>query len=147
MREEVFYTDIKNSRAQTNLAEKIKEALKEFEGRRIYVKIGVARKIRSLSENNYYWGVVIEYTRQGVEDLWGESVSKEQAHFILTSNCNFVEKISEATDEHIKVPKPTHNLTTIEFETYIERCRKFCGEMFGIEIPPPNSSMEMSFAD
>src|SRR3990167_4510027 len=147
MREEVFFTDIKNGRAQTNVSEKIKSVLPSFENKRVYIKIGVARKVRSLSQNSYYFAVVVPAAQEGVREQWCESISKEQAHELLKTQCNFIDKISEESDGNLKIAKPTHNLNTSEFGEYVERCRQFLFSFFNINIPEPNSQADIHFQE
>ena|SRR3990167_689339 len=146
MREQTFFTDVlHDGKIQANISFQIKEALKPMEGKRIFLKIGIARKIRSLNQNKYYWAIIVEYCRQGIMEQWGENITKDQAHNLLKQNCNFIKKINEESDGNFKIPIPTHILTTTEFCEYTERCRKFIGEFFGITIPNPDSQEEISY--
>lgn len=146
MVDQLFFSDVKEGGIlQKNTSEAIKEALLGFTGKRVFIKIGVSRKIRSLDQNKYYWGVVIECCKQGVKELWGENITKEECHQLLKTHCHYHEKISELTDNNIRIPLDTHDLTTTGFMEYIEKCCKFIGEIFGITVPEPNSQGDIMF--
>jgi hypothetical protein len=146
MNEIVFFTDVKpDGKIQNNVSQQMREAMPQFEGKRIYIKIGIAKKIRSLSANAFYWKIVIECTIQGVKDLWGETISKDQAHLLLGQNCNFEEKLFEISDGNVRIPKETHNMSSSQFGEYTERCLKFIAENFNITVPEPGSQAEVPF--
>jgi len=148
MKEKTFFTDVKpDGKIQTNISGQLRDAIKEFVGKRIYIKLGVSRKIRSLSQSQYYWGVVVEFCREGVLDAWGESIGKDEAHNLLKIHANYNEKVNELTSESIRIPMPTHNLTTLQFEEFQERCRQFIFNMFNITVPLPNEQGDLDFKE
>ena len=104
------------------------------------VKITVERKkkTRSTMQNAYYWGVVIDIITEAISDAHGEKVESEDVHALLKSMFNFAEIVNESTGEVVKIPLSTIDLSTAEFEDYLEKCRRFAYEFFGITIPLPN---------
>ena len=118
------------------------EGLKVFEGKEIEIIIKRKYKSRSISENKYYWGVVIVQWQMLIFEEWGESYSKEEMHEFLKINCNYKYKTIKGTGEEIKIPQSTAQLQTIEFEDYLERCRRKAFEYFNTIIPMPNEQLK-----
>ena len=88
-----------------------------------------AKQKRSLNQNSYYWGVVIKmfsiefgYTDQETHQLYANRFLKYER-----KNKEFV--------------KSTKDLSTIEFENYLEHCRQFAAKG-GLSIPLPNEVTE-----
>lgn len=121
--------------------------VKSFEGMDVQLTISKRRKRRSNDQNAYYWGVVVAMTREGINEAWGEHLSLEEAHHILKFQCNYAEHVNEATGEIIKIPKTTTELSTTEFEEYLERCRRFAQEWLQVIIPLPNEQVTFEFDD
>jgi hypothetical protein len=101
-------------------------------------------KKRTDRENKYYWGVVVKHANKAFNDNDGIKYSPEQSHDKLKENCNgkVVEITSRRTGEvkYEQVGLSTANLSTAEFETYLEKCRLFLNEWFGVYVPLPNES-------
>ena len=132
---------------QANVSLQIKEALKPLEGKRIFFKMGIARKIRSLDQNKYYWAAIIPITQQSIKEQWGEFIDKQQAHEFLKTYNNSIEKITEESDGNIRIPKSTHDMTTTAFMEYIEKCSQFLYNNFNAIVPPPNSQAEIAYTE
>lgn len=50
-----------------------------------------------------------------------------------------------ATGEIIKIPLSTADLRTIEFEEYLEKCRRLAFDFFNVQIPLPNQQTTLNF--
>jgi hypothetical protein len=96
-------------------------------GTLVYVTVDKAGKgqARSDLQNNYYWGVVIELSRNfcGYE--------KDEMHNAF----GMMFRKMEAVDG-IPTIKSTKTMSTEEFWEYVEQCRRFMAEF--IYIPDPN---------
>ena len=125
-----------------NLA-KINAEIRKYEGKRIEVTIKLKYKRRSIPENRYYFGVVIQIWKELIYDEWGETWSSEQTHEFLKSHCNFKEIVNQNTGEIIKIPLSTADLKTIEFEEYLEKCRRLAFDFFNVQIPLPNEQLTL----
>lgn len=130
-----------NGRLPKRTRERIHELLLTLENKQIEVTIKRKRKTRSNPQNAYYWGVVIPLLVDGIYNQWGEYQSKEQAHELLKERFCFNEVVNEDTGEVIKLKKSTTYLTTVEMEIYLEQCRQFLNEWFGITAPLPNEQL------
>lgn len=84
-------------------------------------------KPRSLQENAYYWGVVIEL-------LCGHTgYTPEEMH-----DCLKAKFLPHGVDEYgLEHVKSTTKLSTVEFETYMEDIRRWASSELDVYIPDP----------
>jgi hypothetical protein len=98
-----------------------------------------SERIRSLPQNQYYWGVIIEILS---EEL---GFNKDEMHEILKhkflSKTVFLET-KEKKMKALKIPKSTTNLKTVEFEEYLSDIRMWASMDLGIFIPEPNEEIK-----
>lgn len=142
---EYFYTEMKDGRLAPSASAKLEQACQNFTGR-IKITVEKKRNTRSLNQNAYYWGCIVQFYVQGIDDMWGEKIGSDQAHEDLKRECNWYEKVNEETSEVKRFFKSTADLTTTEFEEYLERCRRFILEYFTITVPLPNEQTEFNYA-
>jgi len=130
---------------QKNISKSIAAYLKNLAQTKcsVVIEISKKRKQRSMSQNKYYWGVVIQFFKDGALDMWGENLDSEQCHEYLKTHCNFKEFVNENTGEVIKMPQSTTDANTLEFEEYLDRCRKLIYTYFNIVVPLPNEQTEL----
>lgn len=115
-------------------------------GKEVEVLIRKKRRYRSLPQNNYYWGVIVPMVQEALINTWGEkNISKEQVHEILKRECNKKELINEETGEFLTYGKDTHDLSTTEFNEYIEKCRQWSSMWLNIDIPEPDEQTMLNF--
>lgn len=119
------------------------EGLKIFEGKEIEITIARKYPKRSIPENKYYWSVVVEYWRELIKEEWGDHLSSNEVHEMLKNTCNYKTQVIESTGEEIKIGQSTASLKTIEFEEYLEKCRRKAFEFFNAIIPLPNEQLEI----
>jgi hypothetical protein len=128
---------------QKNVSKQIRQQLLSLVGQSVIIEISKKRKQRSVVQNGYYWGVVVQFFKDGALDMWGEHLDSEQCHEYLKTNCNYKELINTNTGEVTKMPQSTKDTNTLEFEEYLDRCRKFIYEYFNIVVPLPNEQAEL----
>lgn len=139
MKKELFISKVDaNGNLQANVSKQIRTLLKALADSSVVIEISKKRKQRSNNQNKYYWGVVVQEFRQGVLEMWGEHIDSQEAHEYLKLHCNFKEIINEATGEIIKLPISTTESNTLEFEEYLEKCRKLIYEYFNVVVALPN---------
>lgn len=143
MKKITIYTEVVNGKL-TN-SNKIIEAYKSFEGKRIEVTIQRAKKKRSNSQNRYYWGVIVPLFQQGIKECFGELWSSEKTHEHLKLNFNFEEKVNFKTSEVTRLYKSTSENSTIEMEEYQEKIRTWMFENMDIVVPLPNEDLLLQF--
>jgi hypothetical protein len=103
--------------------------LASLEGKRIELILKKRKSQRSLAQNSYYWGVVIEILSNHT------GYESEEMHEALK-----VKFLSEGTDEKtglIKV-KSTAKMNTDEFIKYTDKIIRWAAQDLGVFIPDPN---------
>lgn len=98
---------------------------------------GKVKKIkkRSVNQNKYYWGVVI---MMAAAEMGEDS---DSCHEIFKYKFNTQRKILK--DQTIAdLPRSTTELTTEEFNRYIEIVRAWCRDYLNLEIPLPEQITE-----
>jgi len=102
------------------------------------VKITEARSARSLHQNAYYWGVVIQYVRDGLEAVWGESMEPEEVHEWLKVKFLPLEPVIDRRTGELKGRRigSSARCDTKEFADYLNRIIAFARDELGVEIPP-----------
>ena len=136
-------TSIVNGKIKRN-AKTVIDAFKAFEGKNLTLILMPLKKQRSVSQNAYYWGVVIPIWQNILKTEWGEFYSKEETHDFLKYNCNFVEKVNTDTGEIIRLSKSTTQNSTTDQEEFHLKCRQLAEEMFNVMIPLPNEQIQIN---
>lgn len=96
------------------------------------------RKVRSLQQNSYYWGVVCDMVYEGLRDAgYDEVKTAEDAHEIMKLLFLKKDVVSTSTGEILAGATSTTELTTLEFAEYIEKVRMWAAEYLNINIPDP----------
>lgn len=95
-----------------------------LDGKRVDVTIRKERSIRSLNENNYYWGVVLqllsEHTGYTTDEM--HEICKHQ-FLMVHGQFDYV--------------KSTTKLNTVEFEEYLDKIKNWAA-VLGVNVPNPN---------
>ena len=123
----------------------ISEVIQSFEGKDIVITIEKKKKRRSNPQNAYYWSVVLPMMQTGFYNNLGEHVGIQEAHEFLKGRFLFREVVNQELGEVIKLSKSTTELSTIEWETYMDQIRSFSTEFLGINIPLPNETLSIDF--
>jgi hypothetical protein len=104
--------------------------LSKLEGKRFEEVIRKEKSKRSLGQNSYYWGVVVEILR----DRFGyEEDEAKEVHIGLKLLFLRTHK-----GEALESVRSTTKLNTAEFEDYLEKIRRWASKEHGIYIPLPN---------
>jgi len=133
-----------NGKLETN-RELLSDVIKSLEGKDIIITIEKRRKKRSNPQNSYYFGVVIPLMKHGFYNSLGEHVGTDEIHTFLKNRFLFKEIVNENNAEIIKMPQSTTELTTIQFEEYLDKIREFGLEFLNITIPLPNQELTIDF--
>jgi len=94
------------------------------------IDIQKAKKIRSLQQNKYYWGVVVKIVSQHT------GYTNDEAHQELASMFLKYENNGKL------FVRSTTKLNTAEFEKYTEECRQWAWSEMNLHIPLPNEITE-----
>lgn len=122
----------------------LKKAREVFGGLRdgkYLVKIQPIKR-RTLSQNAYYWKVVVPMVKDGLRAAgYFEIKSNEDAHEVLKHLFLKKKTIYETGGKPIKVPGSTAGLPTKAFNEYLEHITQWAVEYLNIQIPQPNEEI------
>lgn len=99
-------------------------------------------KKRSLPQNSYYHGVVVQEVKLGLLGI-GYDMTADEVHFFLKQKFNTVQMPGK-DGLMIEVPGSTTDLTTVAFCEYVDRIAQWAAEYLGIHIPMPNENLKMA---
>lgn len=106
------------------------KVLNRFNGKDVQVAINLPKNPRSMNQNNYYWGVVIEI----LADFTG--YIQDEMHEVLKGK--FLSDEKEIAGEQIRFSHSTAELNTTEFEEYLKDIREWASVALDCFIPLPN---------
>ena len=125
-----------------------KEVVASFEGKSIQVTFERKKKVRSDSQNAYYWAVVVPTILDALIDLGYEFQSGNhehlnQVHEFLKNR--FLEPIqgADANAVELTLPPSTKRLGTVEFMDYIDNICRWAGESLHLVIPQPGEQISI----
>lgn len=114
-----------------------------FMGKKLEIIFRIKRKRRSLSQNAYYWGVIIPMIYTGMLDA-GWQMDTEEVHDYLKKQFNIKEFINEQTGEIIKSIGSTTKMTTVDMMDYFAEITQWAAEFLNVKIPEPNEQLTIS---
>jgi hypothetical protein len=109
---------------------KTSKVMSKYEGKEVVVTISRPQNQRSLNQNAYYWKVIIEI----LTDTLG--YEREETHEVLRGK--FLLDWKTVAGESIQFSHSTTELSTIEFEDYLQKIREWASVKLNIFIPLPN---------
>lgn len=119
----------------------LEEWARQNPGRNILVKFERRGSKRSLPQNAYYHGIVVQSVMLGLREI-GYSLSHDETHFFLKAKFNPVQ-VPNKHGEAIELPGTTTQLNKTEFSDYIERIAQWSAEYLGVVIPPANADLKL----
>ena len=122
----IFFATIKKGKVIFNNVQLFNNYLLSLEGKDVEVVVRKPKKERSNPQNRYYWGVVINLLCETT------GYTPEEMHEAL--------KMLFLKDNTRKLPtlRSTTELTTIEFEDFLEGVRVWAASELNCIIPLPN---------
>lgn len=127
--DKIFTGTVKDRQVVLDDREQFRLLVQGLEGKDIELVMRKKKRRRSLAENAYYWAVPIAI----LSDLWG--YTPDETHEICLA------KWSKVPSEKRGVPDKilrSSEMTTVEFEGYMERIRRGAAVEFACYIPEPN---------
>lgn len=106
--------------------------LRRMEGKWVTLTASKKGKPRSLNQNRYLWGVVYEY----IADETGHS--PEEVHAAM-KQMFLPRQFLPFGGRTVELAKSTTDLTTQEFNEFVDRVVAFAGTELSLSIPPPIS--------
>jgi hypothetical protein len=120
-----FHGEVKEGKLKLDSPAKYLVYLSSLEGKRIELTLRKERNNRTLSQNAYYWGVVIEILGQHF------GYEPEEMHEEMKRKFN---PIHSKIDLEESFGGSTTKLSTVEFSDYLDKVMRFATEN-GIYIP------------
>ena len=97
----------------------------------VSVRIGKPRKIRSLTQNAYYWAVVLSMISAQVGH------TSEEIHYFC-KDAFLDRKLIKLGGKEVEIRKTTTELTTNEFNVYLAKVTAWAAQELGVTIPESN---------
>ena len=116
----------------------------KFEDGDYVLTIEKKKKKRSLSQNAYYWGVVVPLVKKGLNDV-GYRMTTETTHDYLKTNFNIIEIANEINGEIISFIGSTTEMSTSQMMDYFAKITEWAAEFLGVQIPEPNEQLKITF--
>ena len=110
---------------------KLNNAFRAREGRLVRIAIGDMDKSRSNQQNKYYWGCVLKL----VAEYTG--YTENEVHEWLKDQL-LPKKFVTIAGVEVEARKSTSDLSTVDFQAYIEHVRAFAAMELQIVIPLPS---------
>ncbi len=120
----ILYGKVRGGKLKLDAPQNYLVELSKLEGQRIELTIRKERHVRSLSQNKYYWGVIIEILSNNF------GYDKEEMHEAL--KFKFLKK-HEDTD--LVTVGSTAKLSTAEFTEYIDEIMRWSSTEYQVVIP------------
>lgn len=154
---EIKYTGkIINGKLQVDDADMMRNEIALLTDGKVEIIIKSKRKLRSLPQNSYYWGVVIPHIQKAIKEI-GENMTLNEtekwiAEYLCATDSEFIHlflkekfiermKVIESTGEIIETKKlSTRLMNKDEFGDYLNRVIQFANETLQIYIPSPNEN-------
>lgn len=96
------------------------------------------RARRTDAQNRYYFGVLVTAFADYLSEQDYEITTREHAHELIKGKFLIVDVVHPTTGESIgRRVRSTTELSVEEFSEYIDRCRAWLLDFFGIIVPDP----------
>ena len=120
----ILYGKVRDGKLKLDAPQSYLVEISRLEGQRIELTIRKERRVRSLSQNKYYWGVIIEI----LSDNFG--YDREEMHEAL--KFKFLKKHG---DTDLVTVGSTAKLSTAEFTGYIDEIIRWASTEHQVVIP------------
>lgn len=106
-----------------------------------YFQISKLKDQRTLSQNAYYWGIVLHHVAAGIREAWGEECDSDRAHCICGREFLTVPVVNRTTGEIVaNRTKSTSELSKEQMMEYLDSICLWASESLRTEIPPADPS-------
>ena len=120
----ILYGKVKDGKLKLDVPQSYLVELSKLEGQRIELTIRKERHLRSLSQNKYYWGVIMEILSNNF------GYDREEMHEAL--KFKFLKKHG---DTDLVTVGSTAKLSTAEFTEYIDEIIRWSSVEYQVVIP------------
>lgn len=135
-----FESPVNNGKIEGRIARHLNACIKNMDGKRVRIIIEECKRKRSLNQNAYYFGVVVQLVHGAMIDA-GNDIDTEEVHNMLKVDVGrLVKDVVLPDGTKRKVIRSTTELSTVEFEEYLEKCRAWAAQ-FDLIIPLPHENV------
>lgn len=94
--------------------------------------------LRTLDQNDYYWGVVMPICLSGMIDAGWEGIKDTKVlHELFKTWFTQRTVINRFSGTQETIPESTKNMTTKEFSAFVDMVKDYAQEYLGVTIPEP----------
>lgn len=122
-----FYARILNGKAKLVNRDGFDRLVQSLDGQEIDIIVRRHRKGRSLPQNAYLWGCVYKILADHLEGYTEEDVHEAMGQLFRTDRTGVVPRVKSTTE-----------MSTVEFNEYLERIIQFAAEKLELVIPDPS---------
>lgn len=128
---------VTNGRLPRHVEGAIDAATRLCEGKWLVVTLQVKKKRRSLSQNRFYFGVVVPLVSELFREA-GDPMDEEGAHDFLMREVGKFTYRSKLTGQVMR--RSSRDLNTEQWEAYMEAIRAWAAQM-GLSVPLPGEQL------
>lgn len=132
----IYYSNVKDGKLQKNVSQQIANELKEFEGKKVEIKICKLKSKRSEQQNRYWWAIVTILSKE-------IGYTKDELHEILKFKFLKRSKVVESTGEILEYLESTTKLSKSEFADMTSELIRWSAETFNIILPVPGEQTDL----
>jgi hypothetical protein len=107
-------------------------AVSRHRGRQVWVTVVRQSHQRSLPQNKYYFGVVVDTIAGFIGEGRGETHELLKAKFLPARDVELLD------GQRLTMPPTTRTLTSEQFSLYIESIKVWAAQFLGLHIPEAN---------
>lgn len=131
-----YYSNVKEGKLQNNVRVQIANELKEFEGKRIEIKIQKLKSVRSHQQNKLWWVYMTILSNE-------IGYTKDEIHEICKMKFLKKSKVIEKTGEIMEYLGSTAELNKTDFADMVSELIRWSAESLDIILPLPNEQTEL----
>ena len=135
-----FTCPVNAGRIPVEVSQNLRSTLEKLNGKTAKITIQEKRKTRSLSQNAFYFGVVIPAIQHMFFEA-GQPVDEQVVHEYLKRHVGNLTRTLQTPDgKQAAVTRSSTELDTIEWELFIEQIRAWAAQ-WNTEVPFPNEGL------
>lgn len=131
-----YYSNVNGGKLQKNVRIQIANELKEFNGKRIEIKIQKLKSVRSQQQNRYWWAIITILAKE-------IGYTKNEMHEILKFKFLKRSKIVESTGEVLEYIESTTKLNKSDFADMTSELIRWSAETFNVILPIPGEQTDL----
>lgn len=128
---------VKQGRLEIRRRQEMRNTIAKWKDGDVLITITPRRAARSMNQNAWYWGVIVEHLSEHTGHTPDELHELLKAMF-LPKRLAVQDQNGEIQGEYV-IGGSTTKLNTLEFGEYCEAIRQWAAETLGVVIPDPDT--------